>query len=97
VHNRRLRCLPPCFLSYSNEMPTGLVFGGVEARTDLTQRSLSDCPSLPIPKGVLGPTRPDRLTIWPVETGQFGIDVRWGGGEGNTRATVVRRLLTEAG
>ncbi len=46
---------------------------------------------------MLGPTRPDRLTIWPVETGEFGIDVRWGGGEGNTRATVVRRLLTEAG
>jgi hypothetical protein len=30
---------------------------------------------------VLGPTRPDRLTIWPVENGRFGIDVRWGGGE----------------
>ena len=29
---------------------------------------------------MLGPTRPDRLTIWPVEDGRFGIDVRWGGG-----------------
>ena len=27
----------------------------------------------------------------------FGIDVRWGGGEGNRRATVVRNLLTDAG
>lgn len=58
---------------------------------------MSNRPELPIASGVLGPTRPDRLTIWPVETGEFGIDVRWGGGEGNTRATVVRRLLTEAG
>ena len=46
---------------------------------------------------MLGPTRPDRLTIWPVEDGRFGIDVRWGGGEGNTRANVVRRLLGDAG
>jgi len=46
---------------------------------------------------VLGPTRPDRLTIWPVEDGRFGIDVRWGGGEGNQRATVVRNLLSDSG
>ena len=46
---------------------------------------------------MLGPTRPDRLTIWPVEDGRFGIDVRWGGSEGNRRATVVRGLLTGAG
>jgi hypothetical protein len=45
----------------------------------------------------LGPTRPDRLTIWPVEGDLFGIDVRWGGAVGNRRATVVARLLTEAG
>jgi hypothetical protein len=45
----------------------------------------------------LGPTRPDRLTIWPVEGDLFGIDVRWGGAAGNRRATVVARLLTEAG
>jgi hypothetical protein len=30
----------------------------------------------------LGPTRPDRLTIWPVENDLFGIDVRWGGAVG---------------
>ncbi len=45
----------------------------------------------------LGPTRPDKLTIWPVSEDGFGIDVRWSGGDGNRRATVVRRLLTDAG
>jgi hypothetical protein len=45
----------------------------------------------------LGPTRPDKLTIWPVESGEFGIDVRWGGPEGNRRATVVRHQLEQAG
>ena len=45
----------------------------------------------------LGPTRPDRLTIWPVEGDLFGIDVRWAGGAGNHRATVVARLLSDAG
>ena len=44
----------------------------------------------------VGPTRPDRLTIWPLEEG-FGIDVRWSGGQGNRRATVVRGLLQDAG
>ena len=45
----------------------------------------------------LGPTRPDRLTIWPVEGDSFGIDVRWAGATGNRRATVVARLLEGAG
>jgi hypothetical protein len=45
----------------------------------------------------LGPTRPDRVTIWPLDDSGFGIDVRWSGGVGNRRATVVRRLLEEAG
>ena len=44
----------------------------------------------------LGPTRPDRLTIWPVEGDLFGIDVRWTGATGNRRATVVARLLADA-
>ena len=43
----------------------------------------------------LGPTRPDRLTIWPVEGDLFGIDVRWGGAAGNRRATVVAGLLAD--
>ena len=33
----------------------------------------------------VGPTRPDRLTIWPVEGDHFGIDVRWAGAAGNRR------------
>lgn len=45
----------------------------------------------------LGPTRPDKLTIWPLDDRGFGIDVRWSGGEGNRRATIVRRLLEESG
>lgn len=44
----------------------------------------------------LGPTRPDRLTIWPVEGDLFGIDVRWSAAAGNRRATVVARLLADA-
>ena len=44
----------------------------------------------------LGPTRPDRLTIWPVEDDGFGIDVSWSGPGGNSRATVVRQLLEQA-
>lgn len=43
----------------------------------------------------LGPTRPDKLTIWPLEQG-FGIDVRWSGAAGNRRATVVQGLLERA-
>jgi hypothetical protein len=38
-----------------------------------------------------------RLTIWPVEGDLFGIDVRWGSAAGNRRATVVARLLQDAG
>jgi hypothetical protein len=45
----------------------------------------------------LGATRPDRLTIWPAEGDLFGIDVRWGGAVGNRRATIVARLLENAG
>lgn len=45
----------------------------------------------------LGPTRPDKLTIWPVEDHGFGIDVCWAGADGNRRATVVRGLLDQAG
>ena len=47
-------------------------------------------------EGALGPTRPDRLTIWPVESGGLGVDVEWRGATGNTRATVVRGLLEKA-
>lgn len=50
-----------------------------------------------MPGSELGPTRPDRLTIWPVENDGFGIDVRWGGPEGHRRANVVRHQLEQAG
>ena len=36
----------------------------------------------PASMGALGPTRPDRLTVWPVENDGFGIDVRWSGADG---------------
>ena len=49
-----------------------------------------------VTSGALGPTRPDKLTIWPLESG-FGIDIRWSGAEGNRRATVARKLLLDAG
>jgi hypothetical protein len=45
---------------------------------------------------MLGPTRPDKLTIWPLETG-FGIDVTWSGADGNRRADTVKRLAVDAG
>ncbi len=48
----------------------------------------------------LGPVRPDRLTIWPVEragTHEFGIDVRWGGPPGAGRAATARDHLLGAG
>jgi hypothetical protein len=44
-----------------------------------------------------GPIRPDRLTVWPMDEGYYGIDVRWQGRECILRAVVVRRLLAEAG
>jgi hypothetical protein len=49
-----------------------------------------------MPATALGPTRPDRLTIWPLGDDGFGIDVSWSGPAGNRRATVVRQLVLEA-
>jgi hypothetical protein len=43
------------------------------------------------------PIRPDRLTVWPMDDGYCGIDVRWHGRECILRAVVVRRTLAEAG
>ena len=45
----------------------------------------------------LGPTRPDKLTIWPLGDDGFGIDIRWAGADGNRRAGVVRQLVEQAG
>ena len=40
---------------------------------------------------------PDRLDVWPLDDGNFVIDVRWHGRDSIVRAVVVRRLLIEAG
>ena len=43
------------------------------------------------------PTRPDKLTIWPVDDGTFGVDAHYTGAVGYRRAEVVHRLLEQAG
>ena len=43
------------------------------------------------------PTRPDKVTIWPVEGGTFGVDAHYTGAVGYRRAEVVHRLLEQAG
>jgi hypothetical protein len=48
------------------------------------------------PGGNPSHVRPNRLTVWPMEEGFFGIDVRWHGPECALRAVTVRRLLAEA-
>lgn len=45
-----------------------------------------------------GPTwAPDRLSIWPVEGGRFGIDAHYHGATGAQRAEHQRRRLEDAG
>ena len=51
----------------------------------------------PPPAPQFGPIRPDRVTVWPMDDGFFGIEVHWRGRECILRAVVVRRLLAEAG
>ena len=58
---------------------------------------LRESGSVPPPPPELAPIRPDRLSVWPMEDGCFGIDVEWRGRECMLRAVVVRRLLAEAG
>jgi len=43
-----------------------------------------------------GPTRPDRISIWPVEVDRFGIDVLFHGAAGFRRAETVVRQLRDA-
>ncbi len=43
------------------------------------------------------PTRPDKLSIWPVEEESFGIDVLYLGPQGKRRAQVVHRQIVDAG
>ncbi|HEU4656742.1 MAG TPA: hypothetical protein VFR97_04430 [Capillimicrobium sp.] len=41
--------------------------------------------------------QPDRLGIWPVEGGGFGLDITYTGPAGHTRAEEVRRALEREG
>ena len=43
------------------------------------------------------PTRPDRITIWPVDECSFGIDVQYQGAVGYRRAEIVHRQIEAAG
>ncbi|HEY8583641.1 MAG TPA: hypothetical protein VIL49_11865 [Capillimicrobium sp.] len=40
--------------------------------------------------------QPDRLSIWPVEGGGFGLDIAYTGPAGHTRADEVARALMHA-
>jgi hypothetical protein len=42
-------------------------------------------------------TRPDRLTLWPTESGDYGIEVRWGGPQGAAQANTVRDAARSSG
>ena len=44
-----------------------------------------------------GPTRPDKISIWPVEDERFGLDVLYHGATGFKRADQVHRQLTDHG
>src|ERR1700722_11398112 len=60
------------------------------ARSDLVAYS-----ALPAETGPLW--APDRLSIWPVEGGRYGIDAHYQGSTGTERANVQRRRLESAG
>jgi hypothetical protein len=60
------------------------------ARSDLVAYS-----ALPAETGPLW--APDRLSIWPVEGGRYGIDAHYQGSTGTQRANVQRRRLESAG
>jgi hypothetical protein len=52
-------------------------------------------PSSATPDG--RPTRPDRLSIWPMDDERFGIDVLYLGAQGYRRADVVKRQIESLG
>lgn len=62
-----------------------------------TQRVMSFGTSLDHARPVEGPTRPDRITIWPTDDGRYGIDVAYRGTRGFRRAEQVERHLKAAG
>ncbi len=51
--------------------------------------------ALPAPTGSL--PVPDRLTVWPVEGGRFGLDATFQGASGYERAGIHERSLVAAG
>ena len=51
----------------------------------------------PEPRDLPGPTRPDKISIWPVEADRFGIDVLFHGAVGFKRADQIHRSLVESG
>jgi hypothetical protein len=62
------------------------------------QRALGE-PKLPPSRATPDgrPTRPDRLSIWPMDDDRFGIDVLYLGPQGNRRAGVVKRQIEGLG
>lgn len=68
------------------------------ARSDDISRTMQTheaAPQASLADDLPGPTRPDMVVIWPLESG-FGIDVSWMGREGSRRATVVQGMLEDA-
>jgi hypothetical protein len=51
----------------------------------------------PEPPQLPGPTRPDKISIWPVEAERYGIDVLFHGAVGFKRADQIHRSLVDAG
>jgi hypothetical protein len=71
-----------------------------QTRRALAQRKRAlDTPKLPpssaTPDG--RPTRPDKLSIWPMDEEHFGIDVLYMGTQGYRRAEVVKRQIDSLG
>ncbi len=48
------------------------------------------------PRPLPGPTRPDKISIWPVEAKRYGIDVLFHGAVGFKRADQIHRSLLAA-
>jgi hypothetical protein len=40
---------------------------------------------------------PDRLTLWPVESAEYGLDVSWSGAVGFAEANTIRDALDASG
>lgn len=51
----------------------------------------------PPPRELPGPTRPDKISIWPAEGERYGIDVLFHGVVGFKRADQIHRSLLDAG